>query len=187
MITKKFAKVLVITIFVLLLATVILGALPKQVYAVTFTVGDVVQVQNVNPTGLAVRGPNACDPIIGREEYDGTQGYVTGGMVPCDGYNRWKVHWANEVLKGWSPEGYPGGLDYLRKVTVSPSTKFSIGSYAKVQNANPDGLKIRTDPPDLAYTGTKVYDGERGSVIATGIRRSPGHNWLLSLLENRLW
>ena len=132
--------------------------------AVSFSSGDVVEVINTGSSGLIVRGPDACGGNLGENRFDGDCGVVlVDDPVYCNDYYRWKIRW-EDGLEGWSAEGYPGGVDYLRKKYISPSTKFSIGNKVGVYNTNIlGGLVVRTDPPELARKG-KVYDGTTGVV-----------------------
>ncbi|MBI5060978.1 MAG: glycoside hydrolase family 25 protein, partial [Candidatus Aenigmarchaeota archaeon] len=124
------------------------------VSAAGFGIGDTVEVYNTGTQGLVVRGPNACDGQIGGK-FDGDRGVVLAGPVYCNSYNRWKIRWSDS-LEGWSAE------DWLRKVSITPSTKFSIGNRVKV-NAN--GVNVRGDTPELAVLGSVNY-GDQGTVIA---------------------
>jgi hypothetical protein len=138
------------------------------VFAAKFSLGDTVEVINTGASGLVVRDAPAGNAI--GKKYDGSRGMVLagpqsaslGGVV----YTWWKVRWGDDALEGWSAEGYPGGVDYLKKVTVSPSTKFSVGNLVKVSTGGPN-LIVRTDPPpssDLSYKGI-VADGTVGKVV----------------------
>jgi len=138
------------------------------VLAAKFNLGDTVEVFNTDASGLLVRDAPAGN-IIGKK-YDGDRGMILdgprsaslGGVV----YTWWKVRWGDDALEGWSAEGYPGGVDYLKKISVSPSTKFSIGDLVKVSTGGAS-LIVRTDPPpnsDLSYKGS-VADGTVGKII----------------------
>jgi hypothetical protein len=138
------------------------------VFAAKFNLGDTVEVFNTGASGLLVRDAPAGN-IIGKK-YDGYRGMILAGpqSAPIGGvvYTWWKVRWGDDALEGWSAEGYPGGVDYLKKVSVSPSTKFSIGNLVKVSTGGPS-LIVRTDPPpssDLSYKGS-VADGTVGKVL----------------------
>jgi PKD repeat protein len=135
------------------------------VRAAKFNLGDTVEVVNTGSSGLRVRDA-AAGNVIGTK-YDGEGGMILagpqsaalGGVV----YTWWKIRWQDST-EGWSSEGYPGGVDYLKYVYVSPSTKFSIGGFVKVYNTGTAGLVVRTDPPVLTYKGN-VVDGTVGKVI----------------------
>jgi hypothetical protein len=135
------------------------------VFAAKFSLGDTVEVINTGASGLVVRDAPAGNAI--GKKYDGNRGMVLagpqsaslGGVV----YTWWKVRWGDDALEGWSAEGYPGGVDYLKKIYVSPSTKFSIGDFVKVYNTGVYGLVVRTDPPTLSYIDIEV-DGTFGKV-----------------------
>lgn len=83
-----------------------------------FNVNDDIEVV---ASALKVRGNppelNAINTV-----YQGETGTVTGG--PSYGalegystcYNFWKIDYGS--VEGWSAEGYPGGEDYLKKVTI---------------------------------------------------------------------
>jgi hypothetical protein len=134
------------------------------VFAAKFSLGDTVEVINTGASGLVVRDAPAGNAI--GKKYDGSRGMVLagpqsaslGGVV----YTWWKVRWGDDALEGWSAEGYPGGVDYLRKISISPSTKFSIGDFVKVYNTG-GSLIVRTDPPALSYKDSEV-DGTFGKV-----------------------
>jgi len=147
----------------LMLVLLLLSSQPL-VFAAKFSLGDTVEVINTGASGLVVRDAPAGNAI--GKKYDGSRGMVLagpqsaslGGVV----YTWWKMRWGDDALEGWSAEGYPGGVDYLRKVSISPSTKFSIGDFVKVYNTG-GSLIVRTDPPALSYKDSKV-DGTFGKV-----------------------
>jgi len=147
----------------LMLVLLLLSSQPL-VFAAKFSLGDTVEVINTGASGLVVRDAPAGNSI--GKKYDGSRGMVLagpqsaslGGVV----YTWWKVRWGDDALEGWSAEGYPGGVDYLKKVSVSPSTKFSIGDFVKVYNTG-GSLVVRTDPPALSYKDSEV-DGTFGKV-----------------------
>jgi hypothetical protein len=157
-------KVLTLVIISLLLISTF--SIISAVFATKFSLGDIVEVINTLNVGLSVRDAPAGN-IIGKK-YDGSRGMILdgpqaaslGGIV----YTWWKVRWGDDALEGWSAEGYPGGVDYLMKVYISPSTKFSIGNIIKVYNTGAYGLIVRTDPPTLSYVG-KVYDNTVGRIL----------------------
>jgi hypothetical protein len=142
---------------ILMLAVILLGSQPL-VFAAKFSLGDTVEIFNTGASGLVVRDAPAGNSI--GKKYDGSRGMILagpqsasyGGVV----YNWWKVRWGDDALEGWSAEGYPGGVDYLRKVSISPSTKFALGDYVKVYNMGGSSLVVRTDPPALSYKGSVV-------------------------------
>jgi hypothetical protein len=135
-----------------------------------FNIGDAVEVCNTGSKGLLVRdAPNGN--IIGGK-FDGDVGVILKGPIYKAGYNWWQIRWCDEVLEGWSAEGYPGGVDYLKKKYVPPSTKFKIGDTVEVYNTGTLGLVVRTDPPELEYIGM-VWDGDKGTVKAGPSYGSP--------------
>jgi 3',5'-cyclic AMP phosphodiesterase CpdA len=149
----------------LIMLMVLLVSTQPLVFAVKFNLGDTVEVFNTGASGLIVRDAPAGNAI--GKKYDGNRGMILagpqsasyGGVV----YNWWKVRWGDDALEGWSAEGYPGGVDYLRKVSISPSTKFTLGDYVKVYNMGGSSLVVRTDPPALSYKDSEV-DGTFGKV-----------------------
>ena len=149
------------------------------VSAVSLNNGDVVEVINDGGIGIVVRGPNACDNQIGTKKvYNGDRGVVLDGPVTCNGYTRWKVRWTDGI-DGWVAQGDVID-DYLKKVTIASSTKFSVGNSVTVSWTE---LAYRSEKPDLAYLGS-VYSGAQGTVTAgpfygitkkeTGITFTPG-------------
>jgi len=157
---RKAVSGIMLTMLVVTMSVMVLGA--------KFNLGDTVEVFNTGASGLVVRDAPAGNAI--GKKYDGSRGMVLagpqsaslGGVV----YTWWKVRWEDDALEGWSAEGYPGGVDYLKKIYVSPSTKFSIGNLVKVSTGGPS-LIVRTDPPpssDLSYKGS-VADGTVGKVV----------------------
>jgi hypothetical protein len=152
----------------IIILIVLLASMQPLVFAAKFNLGDTVEVFNTEASGLVVRDAPAGNAI--GKKYDGSRGMVLagpqsaslGGVV----YTWWKVRWGDDALEGWSAEGYPSGVDYLKKISVSPSTKFSIGNLAKVSTGG-SSLTVRTDPPpssDLSYKGS-VADGTVGKVV----------------------
>jgi len=146
---------------ILLLILILVGSYPL-VFAAKFNLGDTVEVFNTGASGLVVRD-NPAGSAIGKK-YDGSRGMTLAGPVSASYggvvYNWWKIRWGDDALEGWSVE------DYLRKVTISPSTKFSVGNLVKVGTGGPS-LIVRTDPPpssDLSYKGS-VADGTVGKVV----------------------
>jgi hypothetical protein len=155
------------TVSIIMLIVLLLSA-PPLVFAAKFNLGDTVEVFNTGASGLVVRDAPAGNAI--GKKYDGNRGMVLAGPQSASlggvFYTWWKVRWGDDALEGWSAEGYPGGVDYLKKVSVSPSTKFSIGNLVKVSTGGPS-LIVRTDPPpssDLSYKGS-VADGTVGKVV----------------------
>lgn len=184
-------KVVLIIVLIVLLAT-----MPPLVFAAKFNLGDTVEVFNTGASGLVVRDAPAGNAI--GKKYDGNRGMVLagpqsaslGGVV----YAWWKVRWGDGALEGWSAEGYPGGVDYLKKVTVSPSTKFSVGNLVKVSTGGPT-LIVRTDPPpssDLSYEGS-VADGTVGKIVGGpfyGVAQGVSgfyHFWKVDFLSIQGW
>ncbi|MBM3233908.1 PKD domain-containing protein [Candidatus Pacearchaeota archaeon] len=133
------------------------------VSAVTLSKGDIVEVIN-SGTNLKVRDAPAGNIISTRS--DGNRGLIIsdsqtaalGGIT----YIWWKIRWEDGV-EGWSAQGYPGGVDYLKKVSIIPSTKFSINDNIRVAY---DAVKVRTEPPELADTGNKVNTGNTGKILS---------------------
>ena len=159
------SKALGIALACLMIGTVF-GTLPSTARAAgNFNIGDTVEVQNTGSIGLKVRDSPAGNQIGG--EYDGSLGVTLegpqtaaiGGIV----YTWWKVRY-EDGLEGWSAEGDPGGVDYLKWKYIPPSTKFNLNDPVKVYNTGTLGLIVRTNPPELAYV-TKVYDDTEGTVI----------------------
>ena len=132
---------------------IILVALAGVAYGVDFSVKDVIEVYNTGSDGLFVRGPDACGGPIGGK-FDGDRGVVLSGPFFCDGYYRWKIRWS-DGLEGWSAQ------NWLRKVQISPSTKFKILDKIKV-NAN--GVRVRDKVPELNYIDI-VNTGDQGTVV----------------------
>jgi hypothetical protein len=160
---KIFSKILGTVLLCLIIVMVISGGC--VVFAAKFSPGDIVGVINTLDVGLRVRD-NPAGNITGKK-YDGDRGMILEGpqTATLDGivYTWWKVRW-EDALEGWSAEGYPGGVDYLQKVYISPSTKFNIGDDVTVYNTGGLGLVVRTDPPVLAYY-ENVPDGTTGKVV----------------------
>lgn len=148
----------------LMLMMILLGTSPP-VFAAKFSLGDTVQVINCTVVGMPLRvrsSPSLSGGIIGSKN-DGDRGMILTGPQSADGYNWWKVRWPDN-LEGWSAEGDASDY-YLTKVTIPPSTKFSIGDPVTVYGTGAYGLNVRNDPPYLTDTGTNVYDGKTGTVI----------------------
>jgi len=165
-------------LFLIVGVMLILSAV-NLVSAVSLNNGDVVEVINDGGIGIVVRGPNACDNQIGTKKvYNGDRGVVLDGPVTCNGYTRWKVRWTDGI-DGWVAQGDVID-DYLKKVTIASSTKFSVGNSVTVSWTE---LAYRSEKPDLAYLGS-VYSGAQGTVTAgpfygitkkeTGITFTPG-------------
>ncbi|MBI4162622.1 MAG: fibronectin type III domain-containing protein, partial [Candidatus Aenigmarchaeota archaeon] len=128
-------------------------------FAANFVASDVVQVVNTGSTGLKVRDGSCLSGYWdGTKKYDGSRGSALSGPVWCDGYNWWKIRW-EDGREGWSADG-DSSTNWLTKVFVSASTKFSIGD--KVQTTT--GLNVRTSPPDLSVI-TTVSSGAQGTVL----------------------
>jgi len=132
---------------------IILVVLAGVAYGVDFSVKDVIEVYNTGSYGLVVRGPDACGGQIGGK-FDGDRGVVLSGPFFCNSYYRWKIRWS-DGLEGWSAQ------DWLRKVQISPSTKFKIGDRIKV-NAN--SVRVRDKVPELNYIDI-VNTGDQGTVV----------------------
>jgi len=161
---KVFSKVIG-TVLLSLIIVMMIGQV-HVVFAAKFSKGDIVEVINTGSSGLIVRDAPAGN-AIGRK-YDGSRGMILdgpqsaslGGVV----YTWWKVRWGDDASEGWSAEGYPGGVDYLKYVYISPSTKFSEYNVVTVCNTGGVGLSVRSDPPDLEHLA-KVSDGTVGRII----------------------
>jgi hypothetical protein len=173
----------------LLLIVILVGSCPL-VFAAKFNLGDTVEVFNTGASGLVVRD-NPAGNAIGKK-YDGSRGMTLAGPVSASYggvvYSWWKVRWGDDALEGWSVE------DYLRKVTISPSTKFSVGNLVKVGTGGPT-LIVRTDPPpssDLSYKGS-VADGTVGKVVGGpfyGVAQGASgfyHFWKVDFLSIQGW
>jgi hypothetical protein len=107
-----------------------------------FSIGDIVEVQNTNAppiNGLKVRYTPAGTEIVGGGKVDGDRGTIIGGPTNAQlngiNYVWWKIRWAKDNLEGWSAEGHPGGVYYLKKVgstitspSVSTSSATNVGS-----------------------------------------------------------
>lgn len=138
---------------VFVMFTVLLVNVQPLVFPAGFSLGDTVEVCNTGGSGLIVRDAPAGNDV--GVKYDGDRGMILAGPQTASlgevDYTWWKVRWGEDAHQGWSAEGYPGGVDYLGKVTVSPSAKFSMGDFVKVHGSGPSGLAIRTDPPALLW------------------------------------
>jgi len=155
--------------FVLLVSG--LGGLPYDVEVSAssrFDIGDTVEVYNcpTSSVGLNVRyGPAGSE--TGVRKYDGDLGMVLDGprIAALGGttYTWWEIRW-EDGLEGWSAEGDVTEY-WLREKYVPPSAKFSINDEVGVINAGTIGINIRTDPPELAKTGVKAWDGDTGTVL----------------------
>ena len=119
-----------------------------------FGTGDKVEVIHTAEKGLRVLD-TACGDKIGGT-LDSAVGMVLEGPIFCQDHNRWKIRWENG-LEGWSAE------KYLKRKDFALSPKFRIDDRIMVYNAGGYGLKVRTDPPQLAEKG-KVYDDTTGTI-----------------------
>ncbi|MBI4020452.1 MAG: N-acetylmuramoyl-L-alanine amidase [Candidatus Aenigmarchaeota archaeon] len=126
-------------------------------YATHVTAGDTVEVFNTGGSNLVVRGPNACDAQTGSKA-PGSRGTVIGGPAFCNSFNRYKVRWS-DGLEGWSAE------DFLLKVSITPSTKFSLTDRLLVSYIDGTPLNVRSDPPGLQDIGS-VPEGTLGTVVS---------------------
>ena len=90
------------------------------VNAAGLSVGDTVEVQNAWALGLAVRGVPAGSIIT--RIFDGTRGVIVEGprSAAIEGitYTWWRINWPTTT--GWSAEGLPGGVRWLREVAPPP-------------------------------------------------------------------
>ncbi len=126
-----------------------------------FNIGDTVEVQNTGEIGLNARDSPAGDPT-GWRKFDGDVGVILEGpqAAAVEGitYTWWKIRWSDD-LEGWSAEGYPEGVYYLKVIAIpSPPTLVSPSNGAtgesltptfqwnSVSNANYYGLYISKPP-----------------------------------------
>jgi hypothetical protein len=118
------------------------------VLASNFNVGDLVE--GCDSAGLKVRDAPAGDKILGTESY-GAHGIIRDGPQTASlsgtTYTWWKIQW-EDGLVGWSAEGYPGGVYYIKKVPPNPPTATSPGS-----DSGP-GPVIDTLTPTLQWQGS---------------------------------
>jgi len=162
---KIFSKILGTVLLCLIIVMVISEG--HVVFAAKFSLGDVVEVINTGALGLWVRDAPAGKNVT--KKYDGDRGMIIGGPESAyyGGvlYTWWQIRWGDDVgLEGWSAEGYPGGVDYLKYISIPTSNKFDVGDFVKVYGTGGTGLKVRSDPPELARIGA-VYDETIGKVI----------------------
>jgi len=133
-----------------------------------FDIGDTVEVYNcpTSSVGLNVRYDPAGSET-GVRKYDGDLGMVLDGPQTAalggTTYTWWEIRW-EDGLEGWSAEGDVTEY-WLRDKYIPPSTKFSINDEVGVINAGTIGINIRTNPPELAKTGVKAWDGDTGTVL----------------------
>jgi hypothetical protein len=146
----------------ILLTLLIVGMLSPcfVAYAGKFNLGDTVEVINCTYYGkqLVVRDTPGGNPIGGRN--DGDRGMILTGPQNAyyDGilYAWWKIHWQKDSLEGWSAEGYPGGVDYLKKVYLSDLTF--------------EDIWIQPDPPSsgaLTSWGFRIKNQGAGDASGT--------------------
>jgi VCBS repeat-containing protein len=95
--------------------------------ASSFAIGNLVEV--CDSAGLKVRDSPAGNPIT-TEPY-GSRGIIRNGPRSASlggvTYTWWYIEWKDGV-KGWSAEGYPGGVYYIKKVPPEAPTALSPGS-----------------------------------------------------------
>jgi ABC-type transport system substrate-binding protein len=149
-----------------------IGAIAKKfgwasVPLARFCFGDAVEVCNTGGLGLRVRDAPAGN-VIGKK-YDGDRGVIVAGpeSAVLDGiaYTWWKIRW-DDALEGWSAEGYPRGVDYLRQVYVSPPS--ALG-------------EVWIEPSSLDLAGGEI--GDRFTVVVWGnVAGSPAlYAWQVKL------
>lgn len=143
----------------LLLILILVGFWP-QAFAHSFNPGDTVEVINCTAYGkqLVVRSSPAGSAIGGKNDGDrgiilaGPQSASLGGVI----YTWWQIRWADNLV-GWSADGYPGGVDYLRKVTVS------------LPDLVVQDISVVPDPPTAgAYSTWGITVTNQGPGTATG-------------------
>jgi VCBS repeat-containing protein len=97
------------------------------VYASNFAIGDLIEVSDT--AGLKVRDSPAGNYIT-TESY-GSRGIIRSGPRSASlggvTYTWWYIEWRDGV-KGWSAEGYPGGVYYIKKVPPEAPIALSPGS-----------------------------------------------------------
>jgi len=126
----------------------------SAVRAGNFNTSDKVEVHHTAGKGLLVFDTPYDHEIGGK--LDEAVGMVLEGPVFYSDHNRWKIRW-EDGLEGWSTE------DYLSRKDFPISPTFSISNKIETYNIGTCGLKVRTDPPELAEKG-KVYDGTPGII-----------------------
>lgn len=154
---RKFSKTLGLFLF-LVIAAGFVGV--GVVGAAKFSKGDVIRV--IDFAGVKVRSTPAGSYVTAKPYgalgivLDGPQSASLGGIT----YIWWKIRWSDDGVEGWSAEGDSEDY-YLEKISIAPSTRFSIGDNVKVNTAS---LSVRTDPPELVYDGSVSY-GTEGTII----------------------
>ena len=79
-----------------------------------FNIGDTVEVFGTNGSGLKAWTDICSGTYIVKP--DGAIGTILQGPQSCDGYNRWKIRWADDLSERWSAE------DWLRETSETIST-----------------------------------------------------------------
>ncbi|RSN71657.1 CARDB domain-containing protein [Candidatus Methanodesulfokora washburnensis] len=105
---------------VILLAILLISSTFEGFLASSFAIGDLVEVQNCSSYGKPLNVRDApAGKVIGTKN-DGARGTIIDGPVAASlngiTYTWWKIRW-EDGLVGWSAEGYPGGVYYLKKVS----------------------------------------------------------------------
>lgn len=123
----------------------------QSVGAASFSAGNVVEVLNAGSIGLKVRDApclsGSWDGVT--RKFDGARGSVLQSSTSCDGYIWWKIRWS-DGREGWTADG-TATEQWLRSVSISPSTKFSLNNQVQVTDT---GVNVRGSIPDLASIGS---------------------------------
>ncbi|GEM_PF-5583217 len=102
----------------------------------SFNINDTVEVQNTGDIGLRVRDSPAGNITGGKFNGDrgvileGPRSAALGGVT----YTWWKIRWVDGLV-GWSAEGYPGGVYYLKKITTPTPTPPTVETRSAVDIA----------------------------------------------------
>ena len=144
------------------------GSLPSGAYAVTFGIGDTVEVYNTGSDGLYVLDA-PCGNVIGGK-FDGERGVVLDGPVFCADHNRWLIRW-NDGFEGWSAENWLRkvqtelALPDLKVTSVNAPVSAEPGGYIAVSwtienqgNASSDSFHTRISLATTPY-GTDISLG----------------------------
>jgi len=133
----------------LIAALVVAPIFETQILASSFNIGDLVEVQNTGSKCLRVRDAPAgsekgyvCDGTRGIIR-DGPQSAILNGIT----YTWWRIEWENGLV-GWSAEGEPGGVYYIKKVPPKAPVATSPGSSSE------PGPTIDTLTPTLQWQGS---------------------------------
>ncbi|MBI2583831.1 MAG: peptidoglycan DD-metalloendopeptidase family protein [Candidatus Aenigmarchaeota archaeon] len=148
-----------------IIAIFAVSLLASTSFAANFVAGDVVKVTG-SGSGMAVRTSYSTSaPLVdgNLRKYQGDRGYVIGGPQFSPGYLWWKIRWG-DGKEGWSVDGKEDEV-WLTKVSITPSTEFSLNDRVRASNLGGSKLVIRSDPPDLADSGKRVNEGTEGTVV----------------------